>query len=263
MSLVSGLAIAGFGFLLDRSPFPLGYQIVFAVSFVAAIINVYYFGRLRVPSFRPEPAQPTAGSTLAARFRGFVRPFAESRAFVRYNLATLLYRLALAMPAGLFSIYWVNNLHASNAWIGMRGTAGYAALVVGYWFWGRVAGRIGHRTLLIVCGAALAFYPALTALAPTAQWLLPAALLWGFVIGGLDIGFFDMLLASCPEGRQPSFAAAANVLLSVATSVGPLLGAGLASAIGIRAALLGIAALQLATVALFPLLPSREQEGLK
>jgi MFS family permease len=262
MSLTSGISIALFGLLLDRSPFPLGYQLVFVISFVAGALNLYYLGKVRVPPFVPEAAERSDHLPLMARLRSFFRPFAESRPFVRYSIASVAYRLTLALPIGLFSVFWVNELHATDTWIGLRGTAGYAALVVGYFLWGRIANRIGHRNLLLICGGGFAFYPVLTALAPSVEWLLPAAALWGFTAAGIDIGLFDMLLATSPEGKQPRFAAASNMLASIVTSVAPLLGAVLSQEVGIRWALLMIGGLQIIGTAFFLLLPGKEQEGL-
>ncbi len=123
-----------------------------------------------------------------------------------------------------------------------------------------MASRIGHRGLLLSCGAGLAFYPVLTALAPSVAWLLPAAVLWGFTVAGVDIGLFDMMLISSPAGRMPSFAALTNVLNNIALAIGPLLGAALAGLVGTRMALLVIGGLQLIATLGFLLLPSREQE---
>ncbi|OQA41550.1 MAG: Major Facilitator Superfamily protein [Chloroflexi bacterium ADurb.Bin325] len=259
MSLVSGALLLVFGLWLDRGPFPLAYQIVFLISFVAGVLNLYYFWRVSVPPFVPA-ARAAEPLHIGARLADFFRPLGESRPFVRYNIASIGFRLALALPAGLYSIYWVNDLRATDSWIGLRGTAGYAALVVGYWFWGRAANRIGHRRLLLICGATFALYPTLTALAPSVHWLLPAAVLWGLAASGIDLGLFDMLLAVCPEGQQPRFAAAANTLASLALTLGPLLGAGLAAAVTVRGALFVSGALQFASTFAFLLLPEHEHE---
>jgi MFS family permease len=268
MSLISGSAIALFGFMLDRTVFPLGYQIVFMVSFGAALLNMYYFSKVEIADDRPSESQqrqaaadtsPQAPGQLA-RLRHFLLHFAAHPPFVRFNASSFSFRLALMMPAGLYSIYWVQELRANDSWIGLRGTAGYAALVLGYWLWGRMANRIGHRGLLLTCGVIGALYPVTTAWAPSVEWLLPAAALWGITISGIDIGLFDMMLISAPAGRMPSFAALANVLNNIALAVGPLLGAGLAGLVGIQTALLVIGGLQLAATAGFLLLPNREQE---
>ncbi len=257
MSLLSGASLLVFGLWLDRGPFPLAYQVVFLLSFLAGLLNLYHFSRVVVPPFVPAP-RAASSVRLTARLADFLRPLVESKPFVRYNIASIGFRLAIALPAGLYSIYWVNDLQATDSWIGLRGTAGYAALVIGYWFWGRVANRIGHRQLLLVCGATFALYPVVTALAPSVIWLLPAAVLWGFAVSGIDLGLFDMLLAVCPEGKQPRFAAAANTLSSIAITLGPILGAGLAEAITTRGALFVSGALQFAGTFAFLLLPKHE-----
>lgn len=271
MSLISGAMIALYGFLLDRTAFPLGYQIVFMISFGASLVNLYYFNKVEIAPIEHTPAgavhQP-AGETAArpnvrgqlGRLRRFLLDFTAYPAFIRFNISSFSFRLALMMPAGLYSIYWVQELHANDSWIGLRGTAGYAALVLGYALWGRMANRIGHRALLLICGLISALYPVTTAWAPSVEWLLLAAAFWGITISGVDIGLFDMMLISAPAGRMPSFAAFANVMNNIALAVGPLLGAGLAGLIGIRTALLLIGGLQLAATAGFLLLPNHEQE---
>ncbi len=264
MSLVSGSSIALFGFMLDRLAFPLGYQLVFMASFAAALMNMHYFGKVEVaPVARGEQAAADAARQAhgrLARLHHFLRDFVAHPLFVRFNIASFSFRVALMMPVGLYSIYWVQELQANDSWIGLRGTAGYAALVLGYWLWGRLTNRIGHRGLLLACGIGGALYPVMTALAPSVAWLLPAAALWGITISGIDIGLFDMMLVAAPVGRAPSFAALANVLNNIALAVGPLLGAALAGLVGIQAALLLIGGLQAIATAGFLLLPSREQE---
>ena len=260
-SLVAAIALLVCGPALDRIPFPAGYQIVFVISFVAVLISLFYFSKVRVPPFRREAtAMPKAG--VRGGLRDFFRPLTESREFVRYNLAVLPFRLAQSIPVALFSIYWVDNLHASDSWIGWRGTVAYAALVVGYHIWGKTANRLGHRNLLFIAGALFALYPILTALAPSAPWLLPASIIWGLTLSGTDIGTFDMLLGCCPDGRQPSFIATANLLICLVSFLGPFIGAELVHILDVRSALLVSGAVQLVTAGFFILLPSREQEGL-
>jgi MFS family permease len=258
LTVVSATTIPLFGAMLDRVPFPSGYQIVFTLSFVGAVLSVYHFSRLRVPGFVAQPTMSAGGVSWMARIRIFFRPLAESRPFVRYNVATLAFRLAMFLPVSLFSIYWVDNLKATDTWIGLRGGVAYIVLAAGYTFWGRWGGRIGQRTVLIICGASLGLYSLATALIPTMYWLLPVAAIWGSAQSGLDLGLLDMMLAVCPDGRQPSFIAAANMLISVAYFVAPLLGASLAQTVGVRPALLIIGGVQITSAVFFFWLPRRE-----
>jgi MFS family permease len=245
--------------MTDRVTFPIGYQLAFLVSFFGALPSLYFFGKVRIPPFRAASIQGDSRRSLRTRWREFSSPFLESPRFVRYNAAVALFRTCLALPVGLFSIYWVDYLHASDTWIGIRGSVGYASLVVGYWFWGRIAGRIGHRRLLFI-SLLIGFYPITTGLATSAVWLAPAAVVWGLFAAAIDIGTVDMLLVACPEGRQPSFVALANVLAAVELFIGPLLGAALAQIVGVPAALITSGVLQILSGVLFFLLPTRAQE---
>ena len=258
-SLIGAIAIPVIGFMIDHLTFPVGFQLAFVISFVGALPNIYFFGRIKIAPFEAIRTHDDSPRPLLTRLNDFVRPFFASKSFMRFNMATAAFRVCLTMPAGLFSIYWVDNLHASNTIIGMRGMIAYAALVIGYPFWGRVTSRIGHRTLLFF-SALIGLYPITTGLSPTAEWLLPAAVLWGIFVAAIDIGFVDMLLISCPEGKHPTFTAAANVFASMQNFIGPLLGAALAHFVGVAEALIIAGVLQIASGAFFILLPSREQE---
>jgi MFS family permease len=258
-SLVGAIAIPVIGFMIDHLTFPIGFQLAFVISCVGALPNIYFFSKVKIAPFEAIRSHDDTPRPLLRRLRDFVTPFFECKPFMRFNVATAAFRICLTMPAGLFSIYWVDNLHASNTIIGMRGMIAYAALVVGYPFWGRVTNRIGHRTLLFF-SALIGLYPILTGLSPSAEWLLPTAVVWGVFVAAIDIGFVDMLLISCPQGKHPTFTAAANVLASMQNFAGPLIGAALAHYIGVAEALIVAGVLQIASGAFFILLPSRAQE---
>jgi MFS family permease len=253
LSLVSAASSAFFGWLLDSIAFPLNYQLVFLLSAVLAGLDPYFFSFIRVPP-SPPPALPPRGPLLPRAYAYF-RPVVLYRPFVVFLAATLLYRVALNMPAPLFSLFWVKSLQASDMLIGLRGTVGNAALVVGYLFWGRSANRLGHRKVLTLCALAYALYPVLTALSPSAIWLLPVACLWGLAAGGIDVGLFDLMLASCPQERQPLFAAVWSMVANSAVFVGPLLGAAISGATSISTALIVAGVLQVLATIPFLALP--------
>jgi MFS family permease len=106
----------------------------------------------------------------------------------------------------------------------------------------------------------IGLYGITTALSPSAEWLIPAAIIWGIFVAAIDIGIVDMLLLVCPPGRQPSFAAAANLLASIENFIGPLVGAALAQVIGVQMALITAGVLQILSGVFFMLLPSHAQE---
>jgi MFS family permease len=252
-SLISATCQGVFGRFLDAAPFPLAYQIVFAVSFAAAMLEVKFFARLRVPPLAPGSLPPA--ESARERTHVYVQSFFEHRPFLRYLLATFPFRVALSMPAATFPLLWVRELHASNALIGLRGAAGYAALIVGYLLWGRSANRLGNQRVLTVCAIGIGAYVLGSAVAPRAIWLLPVALLWGLTASGIDVALFDLLLRACPQGKVARFASANALPASLAGFLGPLLGVAVANLTSVRTALWINGAALILSAACFWLLP--------
>ena len=184
-----------------------------------------------------------------------MRSLAEHRAFLRYQAATFAFRLALNIPAALYTLLWVRELGASDGLIGLRGSVGYGALVLGYLFWGRCANRLTHRRVLRICALGFAGYALASALTPTAGWLPAIAVIWGLSAPGIDIGLFDLFLSACPRGREARLASLHQFAVNLAMFVGPLVGVALANATSTRTALVVAAGLQALTILPFALLP--------
>lgn len=251
-ALISASSQVLFGRWLDVGPFPVAYQAAFTVAFLATLAEWGFFSRLRLPHLEP-PEE--AGATLGERVRCYLRPLVEHRPFVRFVAATFAYRVAFHMPAALFTLLWVRELGASNGLIGLRGTVGYVALMVGYLFWGRSANRLGHRRVLTAGALGVAVYVVTSGLLPAAGWLVPVAVVWGATVGAVDVGLFDLLLYACPPGKEARFASVNQCIANVAVFVGPLLGVALARATSVRAALIVAGALQVLGGLGFVLLP--------
>ena len=247
-AVITALTVGFFGHALDTIPFPTNYLAVFGVAFVAGLLSTWHFSRLRVNStHRPRSSRANALADALTLLRGSE----GQRSFLRYQIGATVYRLGLNMPLALFALFWVNDLQASDTLIGLRTTAGYAVLVVGYLAFGRIATRYGHRPVLLVSSLALAAYPVATALVVSPEWLIPAAAIWGLGAAGIDIGFFEGLLRSCPPDRRAGSAAVDAALANLTIFVGPLLGAALAAVVGIREAFVVSGALCVVGTALF------------
>ena len=259
MGLTGAVSVAAFGRLLDLVAFPLNYQIVFAVTWAAGLGNALFFTRMRVPLLERRNGPAATPGTVADRLAAYVRSVMEQRAFVRYLLATLAFRVALMLPEALFSLVWVRSLQASDSLIGLRGTAVFAAQLIGFLSWGRLANRLGHRRMLFVSAFLAGFYPICTGLAPAAAWLIPIGAIWGLAYSGIRIALFDMLIVSVPADRMPRLASLYSLAERLSMFAGPLLGVALSQATSLRSALLWIGAIQLAASMAFFLLPQRQR----
>lgn len=233
LSVVTAVTVAVFGYILDRLPFPLSYQIVFGVSFIGGVIGMYFFGQIRIPDNVPVEIVRNAGISVRQQVRTYLQTM-NVPAFVRYEITASVLRFALNMPAALYSIYWIRTLNASDLWIGWQSTASKVALIAGYYVWSRVVVRRGYRLPLLICTVCMGFYPVLTSLVTQQTGLPLVALVQGFFITGIDLSFFDTLLAVSPAERRPSFIALNTLLASLVIFLAPIVGSALADWIDIR-----------------------------
>jgi MFS family permease len=256
LGFISALLAAVFGHMLDVIAFPFNYQALFLISFAGGLLNIYWFSRIRVPLLKGKPGGSWKRGSLRHAVGSYVSSIRESREFMRYLLATTAFRVALNMSLPLLSLYWVNELRATDGWIGLRSTAGYAALVVGYLAWGKIASRWKHRRVLWTAVMLYGLYTISTAVIPSASWLPLIATIWGIAVSGIDLGLFDLMLAFAPRDKMPRLSSVLDLVSNGAALVGPVLGVMLSSATSLQVALLVIGVVQLLSTATFGLLPS-------
>jgi len=240
LSIVSAVAVAIFGWLLDQIIFPINYQLVFFVSVAIGMGGVYLFGLLRLPpDWQPERAtQSTPGIGQPLRLGVFSSPIWQYRGYTRFIVSAFVYRIGLYLPQALFAIFWVQDLHASDTWIGLRTTAGNGALVFAYLAWGQIAIQRGNRLVLLISTAGLALYPILTGMVYSVELLVPVALVWGIFAAGLDIAFFEAMLRSCPADLRGIASAVNTATANAAMFAAPMLGTTLAGIVGSRPTLM-------------------------
>lgn len=235
LSLVTAVSVAVFGYILDRMPFPLNYQIVFLASFAGCMSGMFFYSRLQIPDNTPPEEEKTSRMSVGKRLRAYLQTLNVPE-FVRYELTTTVLRFGLNMPTALYSIYWIRRLGASDLWIGYQSTADKLALIAGYFFWGRIVSRRGHHWPLLICTVGVGLYPLLTSLVREQTWLPLVALTWGFFVAGIDLSIFDTLLAVCPAQRRPTFFSCNTLLSSLTIFLAPMVGSVLAEWLGIRVA---------------------------
>ena len=235
-SVVGAATVFFSGWYLDAVAFPFGYQSLIVVATLAGLVSLYYLDQIE----RTTDGHETISSLPRSPWRSFAGVpgmFRCQPAFLRYVGTTFVYRLGIALPAALLPIFWVQELRSSDSLLGVRAMMAQALLVVSYTLWGRVASRKGYRWVLLACGLGTALYPALTGAVPSPIWLIPAAMIWGFFAGGVDIALFEGLIDAIPVDQRVIYSAINTTFANLTVLIGPLLGIALAEIVGMRATL--------------------------
>ena len=126
---------------------------------------------------------------------------------------------------------------------------------------GRASDRIGYRRVLLACtvAAVILYVPQFFVTTVWQLLILQGAV--GLVMSGVLASISALLATLAPEGRQGAVYGVDASVVSAANAVGPMLGASVAAAIGLRAPfLLTAGTLALAAGLVVALIPRKEQE---
>lgn len=250
------------GQILDKVPFPLGYQIVFAIGFIGAAMSSYHLAKIRpTADARAQPRPATRVGDLAGP--GRVRTAADAlrlsvglRFLTRSGGRSLLRLEILKSPFGkvvavlfafhiaqflaipLFPLVWVNKLGFSDEVIAWSQAFFYVAVFFGSTQFARISQRIGNQITIALGIAFLSLYPVITSIMQLPWQLLAVSLIGGFgwsLVGGA-IG--NYLLERAPENDRPAHLAWYNLALNAGILIGSLAGPALSQAVGLTTALI-------------------------
>ncbi len=234
MALVSG-------FLLDRLTFPLGYQVVFGLGFVGAMMSTYHLGKITIP-----PASAVIGTAsdelhekvslrtwLQLRFRLDIL----RGPFLRVLLVLTAFHFTQYLPLPLFPLYSVNELKLADQTISIGTAIFYASMFIGSLNHSKIAARFGNRWVVGVGMILLGIYPGILSLARGPELYLVASLLGGFAWSLCGGALSNYLLENVPADSRPAYLAWFSMLANVGVLAGSLLGPLVSNTIGIVAAL--------------------------
>jgi MFS family permease len=249
LGISTALAVAIAGQVLERIDLPLNYQLVFFGLSLGGLISYYFSSRIKLPD--AEPVSSTAGQPLRQRLRHYIELVRHEPAFISFAAKRFVYSSALTLAAPLFPLYYVRELHASDAWVSYIVTAQTFVLMVGYIFWARQSRKRGSRLVLLASTLAMALYPALMALTHNLPLVVFYSGLFAIFQAGLDLVFFDELMRTVPPQYAPTFVSLAQSIQYLSAILAPLAGTFLADHIGLDGGLLVSAGLRLIGFLLF------------
>ena len=251
VGLVKATTVTVVGQILNLLGFPFNYQLIFVGLSFGGLISYRASSRIELPN--AEPAPPAGGLSLRESMRDYFNLVRSQRAFVSFAFKRFVYYSGTFFLAPLFPLYFVREVQATDAWIGIISTAQTAVTLVGYAFWGRQSSRGGSRFILLCTTFGLALYPVLVAFTHQVQLIAFYAALAGVFLAGLNLVFFDELMKTVPPEHTATFVSLAISLQHISTVAAPLLSTALADRIGLSGALLVGAALRLISFGLFAL----------
>jgi MFS family permease len=263
----------GSGYLLNRLPFPAGYQVVFAIGFLGAAMSSLHLYLIKTPAASEEAARVNHKDTKDTKeheellgngqdnhedTKGRSSFFTAIRADVLTGpfrfvlLALLLFHLTQWLPLPIFPLFQVNVLHLTDNQLGIGSGIFYFILLIGSTQLRNMVQRVGHRKVTAIGLMSMALYPIGLALSSNSLGFYITSAIGGLASSLATGGYVNYLLEHIPANDRPAYLAWYNVVLNICVLAGSLFGPVVANAIGLTAALYVFAAARaLAGVAIF------------
>jgi MFS family permease len=252
------------GWLLTILPFPFGYQVVFALGAIGALMSSVhlwfirpldethtepYHGHSLGDHARPGSVRMWLGGmkTAVADWRYLInwrsRRLRQSdkkldQAYIKILGALFFFHLAQYLAIPLFPLYWINTLRLTDQDIGLGNAVFYLTVLVASTQLSRLTRRWNNYQILLVGIFGMSLYPLLTAVTQNLPLFLMVSaiggLTWGLVSGCLA----NYLLERIPERERPSYLAYYHLSLNAAVLIGSLAGPLLAFQVGLVPALI-------------------------
>lgn len=249
------------GRLLDTLAFPLGYQFVFLIGAIGAVMSSYHLWRIRPHDEHRRPgtggsmgdwADPGEFSTwqslrmsVGLRFLTRANPLSshwfnplKDANYRKVLLLVFAMHLTLYLAAPLFPLFLVNEARLSDQVIGFGNSIFYIALFLASTRLDGLTRRLGNRRTMALGILIISFYPTLISQADGPALYLFASIIGGagWALAGGAVG--NYVLEKTPDDSRPSYLAWYNMALQGGILIGALIAPLLAGWWGLVAALL-------------------------
>ena len=247
--IVTSIAVVITGQALTVLPFPANFETLFVAISVAGLGSYLVTRRIVLPDqVSSETARP---SSRAARLRAPIDLVRSSPSFLRFETRSIVYTASIGLAMPLLPLFYVNEVHASNGWIGIIGASQSAGAVIGYLTVRQLARRRSAAGILLPALLAAAAMPAALSVMSLLPAIAIAVFVGGLAAAGAQLALFDELMRRIPREHGVTFSSVDQSVQNLALILAPSVGGTLEVAIGIRDSLVITAVVALGAFALF------------
>ncbi|MCR8630922.1 MFS transporter [Paenibacillus radicis (ex Xue et al. 2023)] len=220
--------VAGWG--IDLLPFPYGYQIAFSIGFAAAIVETWYFMKLRIPSEEIKGTDPESDLQLQANRQDTSVKWMErynlnhGRAYYLFCLSAIIFIFSWQAVWPIFTKVKVDTLLATNTMMSIDTIIGAVGALLGFQLCARIADRRGTGWTLFGSALLLAITPYFWLHVPNMNWVYVYDFIGGIATAGFQQSIFNRLLEIVTDSRRQRAIAVYTTLTQVSAIFAPIVG---------------------------------------
>lgn len=245
------------GQLLIKIPFPVNYQVVFAMGFTGAMLSsihllllIRQYGKISIN----RPINNESSNIRDDKFTSRrIKPafidwpkINNNPHFYKIMMLLFFFHLAQYMCVPVFPIFWVKYLKLTDNLISLGNGVLFVTVFLGSLQISKLSKKHGNKKIVGIGGLMMALYPGIMAFSKGPFLYFVASMVAGFawsLAGGLLVNY---LLEKIPEKNRAPYLSLYNLFFFSAVLLGSLFGPVFGDLIGITNALILFAVLRLA-----------------
>ena len=231
------------GYVLDTITFPIGYQIVFGIGFIGAMMSSYHLYHIRdigggAPPFSQPKPDPTPQTASPRNIFSALRLDILQTPFLTILVSLFIFHLAQNLPVPIFPIFNVRELNLNDNQIGIGTALFYLTVLIGSTRLRKVVHRLGNKRVTGLGMMGMALYPTILSFSTQVWHYYSVSLIGGFFTALATGSYANYMLEHIPPDDRPTHLAWYNVVLNIAMLTSSLVGPAIADQIGLFNALI-------------------------
>lgn len=212
---VTGLFITGIGSTE-------GYQWAMGAAFFFGIISTFFFSQINetLSSLTQKSQNVKSSYTI----KSLLLTLRADRNFMIYCSYSAIWAFSLNIAAPFFSVYMVQDLKATAAFVGVTVIVSRLASLPAQKIFGGLADKWGSRKLMMVTGFIIPILPFLWAFTSEPWQVYPINILGGAIWAGYGIASFNFLLSVSPTEQRARYTAIYQIAVAGSAALGAALG---------------------------------------
>ena len=228
-----GLAAATFvstllvGQLLKRHI--LDFTHVFPLAGLLGVMSALVFGTIKTAHVDQDDPNNHRVPTIQF-LRNTLAIFKEDRNYTWFALSVFTFGFGNLLVAPLYPVFQVDRLHITAAQVAFLSNTATVVWMISYFYWGKYVDVQSPLKAVVVNVLLVSLVPLVYFLATDVWMLLPAAIITGLTMGGVELGYFNSILYFAQEGRESHYQALHSFLLGIRGTTAPFCGAAIIGA---------------------------------
>lgn len=209
------------------------YRVIFPIAGLIGMTSAVLFSRI-LPEEKADPAPAPGARPGLRQTAAFIgRTFdilREDRAYAWFALSVFTYGFGNLLTTPVIPLIQVDEMHIRKSQLAVLHNLMQVVAIGAYFYWGRYVDRQGPQKAVVISVMLNCLVPAVyiaSAWTPgLGAWaLLPAYVLNGIVMAGIDLSYFQAILTFAGPDNASRYQALQSFLLGIRGSVAPFIGA--------------------------------------